>query len=145
MTLALAVVFPLLVWAAAVPLAGLDLMVGSGAAAQRVAPPAIVVAALFAGCAAWAVLALLERFTRSSGRIFAVIGWTVLALSLLGPVLTGAKPAVLGVLLAMHLVTGATLMIGLPRPARRHRTTAEGRDVDWRRDETPTRPRFPNE
>ena len=79
------------------------------------------------GLAAWGVLALLERFTKHGGRIFAGIGWTVLALSLFGPVLTGAVGTVIVVLLAMHVVTGATLMTGLPLAARRRHRDAGGR------------------
>ena len=83
-TVALAIVLPLLVWAIAVPLAGLELVEGSGPTAQAVGPASIVSAVLVAGLAAWGVLALLERFTARSGRTFAIVGWTVLALSLLG-------------------------------------------------------------
>ena len=83
-------------------------------------------AVLVAGLAAWGVLALLERFTKTSDRTFAVVGWTVLVLSLLGPVLTGAVGVVLVVLLAMHLVTGATLVIGLPLAGRRRRRVRGG-------------------
>ena len=125
-TVAAAIVLPLLVWTIAVPLAGLELVAGSGPTAQAVGPASIVSAVLVAGLAAWGVLALLERFTKTSGRTFAVVGWTVLALSLLGPVLTGAVGAVLVVLLVMHLVTGATLVIGLPLAARRRRHVRAG-------------------
>ncbi|KQM82580.1 hypothetical protein ASE68_04190 [Agromyces sp. Leaf222] len=123
-TLAAAVALPLLIWAGAVPIGGLDLTVGEGAAAQTVAPASIVFAVLVTGLTAWGVLALLERFSRRSGRIFALIGWPVLALSLLGPVFTGATGAALVVLFAMHVATGATLLIGLPRAARQARRPA---------------------
>ena len=124
--IALAIVLPLLVWVIAVALAGLDLVAGSGAAAQTVAPPSIVFVVLVAGLAAWGVLALLERFAKHGGRIFAGIGWTVLALSLFGPVLMGAVGTVIVVLLVMHVLTGATLMTGLPLAARRRHRDAGG-------------------
>ncbi|ANJ26082.1 DUF6069 family protein [Agromyces aureus] len=117
--LLVAAVLPLLIWAVAVPIAGLDLTVGTGPTAQVVSPSSIVVAVLVAGCCAWGVLALLERFSRRSGRTFAIIGWTVLAVSLLGPLLSAVSGVVLVVLLAMHLATGAALVLGLPRAARR--------------------------
>ena len=98
----------------------------AGPTAQAVGPASIVFAVLVAGLAAWGVLALLERFTKTSDRTFAVVGWTVLVLSLLGPVLTGAVGVVLVVLLAMHLVTGATLVIGLPLAGRRRRRVRGG-------------------
>lgn len=112
--IAAAALLPLLVWVIAVPVAGIELVAGSGAAARPVGPASIVAAALIPGFAAWGVLALLERFAPHSGRIFAIVGWAVLLLSLLGPSLTGATGTVLVVLLVMHVVTGATLVIGLP-------------------------------
>ncbi|UOQ90176.1 DUF6069 family protein [Agromyces endophyticus] len=118
-TVAAAVVLPLLVWVVAVPLAGLDLVAGVGPTAQTVTPASIVAVALLMGFAAWGVIALLERVTRHGRRIFAIVGWTLLALSLLGPVGAGASGAVLVTLLAMHLVTGGAIIIGLPLAARR--------------------------
>jgi len=125
-TIAAAIVLPLLVWAIAVPLAGLELVAGSGSTAQVIGTASIVFAVVVAGLVAWGVLALLERFTKTSVRTFAVVGWTVLVLSLLGPVLMGAVGAVLVVLLAMHLVTGAALVIGLPLAGRRRRPVPAG-------------------
>ncbi|WP_232498503.1 DUF6069 family protein [Agromyces humatus] len=113
-----AVAGPLVVWAIAVPIARIDLTAGTGPAAPTVTPSSIVVAGLVMGFGAWGVIAVLERFSTRSGRIFAIVGWTVLVLSLLGPVVTGATGVVLAVLLAMHLATGATLIIGLPLAAR---------------------------
>ncbi|MDF0514278.1 DUF6069 family protein [Agromyces sp. H3Y2-19a] len=124
-TVAVAIVLPLIVWVFAVPLAGLDLVAGSGTTAQTITPVSIVVAGLFAGLAAWGFLALLERFTRLSARIFGIVGWTMLALSLLGPIGAGGSGAVIVALIAMHLVTGATLMVGLPIAARRRPTATE--------------------
>jgi hypothetical protein len=94
-----------------------------------------VTAALIGGFAAWGVLALLERYARHGSRIFAIIGWTVLVLSLLGPVLTGATGTVLVVLLGMHVVTGAALVIGLPLAARAGSIDRDGRrqEIDERR------------
>jgi hypothetical protein len=123
-TIAMATVLPLLVWTIAVPLGGMELVAGSGPTAQTVAPASVVFAGLVTGFAAWGVLALLERFATRSAPAFAIIGWTVLALSLLGPVVTGATGAVLVVLLAMHLVAGTTLMIGLPLAAGRSRRSS---------------------
>ncbi|QEO13828.1 hypothetical protein FLP10_04870 [Agromyces intestinalis] len=127
-TIGVAAVLALVVWAIAVPVAGVALTVGTGAAAQTVTPASVAFAVLVPGFAAWGVLALLERFARHARRVFAIIGWSLLALSLLGPVLTGAGGAVLAVLLVMHVVTGATLMIGLPLAAWPGRGVATGRE-----------------
>ncbi len=126
-TIAAATLSPLLVWVIAVPLAGLDLVAGAGATAQTVAPPAIVGATLVAGLAAWGVLALLERVSKRGRLIFTIVGWAFLALSLLGPVMTGTAGAVLVVLLVMHVATGSTLVIGLPRAARVQHRGNDGR------------------
>ena len=126
-TIAAAIAAPLIVWLIAVPVAGVDLTVGSGAAAMTITPLSIVVVVLIAGLGAWGVIALLERFVKHSGRVFAIIGWTVLALSLLLPITAGAPGDVFVVLVVMHLVTGATLVIGLPLAARgRPATSGDG-------------------
>ncbi|UOE44136.1 DUF6069 family protein [Agromyces larvae] len=127
-TIGIAAALALVVWAIAVPVAGIALTVGAGATAQTVGPAAVVFAVLVPGFAAWVVLALLERFARHPHRVFAIVGWAVLAVSLAGPVLTGAGGAVLVALLAMHVVTGATLVIGLPFAARRARGASAGRE-----------------
>ena len=124
----MATVLPLLVWVIAVPIAEIKLVAGSGEGAQTVGPAEIVVTSLVAGFAATGVIALLERFTRRSWRIFAIIGWAVLGISLLGPVLAAATGSALVVLLAMHVVTGATFVTGLPRAARSSQPTAAAGD-----------------
>ncbi len=125
--IATSALLPLFVWLIAVPGAGIRLVAGSGAAAQHVGPPSIAVAALLAGFTAWGVLAVLERVARHGRRMFAIIGWAVLVLSLAGPVLSGATGSVLVVLLVMHVVTGATLVIGLPSAARAGSIERDGR------------------
>jgi hypothetical protein len=108
-----AAVAALAIWAIAVPIAGLDLMVGSGATARTVGPVSVVVVALLAGGLAWALLALLGRRLRHGRRAWRVTAWTLLALSLLGPVGMGATAGVVVTLVAMHLAVGTTLILGL--------------------------------
>ncbi len=104
----------LLIWAAAVPLAGLELEVAG--AGQRVGPTSIIIAALVAGVAAWLLLALLSRLAH--GRtVWTVVGSVVLLLSLAGPAISGAGGAVLVVLELMHVVVGVVLLLGLRRRA----------------------------
>ncbi|MFF2493505.1 DUF6069 family protein [Agromyces sp. NPDC058064] len=117
---AVAILLPLLVGLVATALFGLDLIVGAGPTAQTVTAASIVVAGFVGGSAAWGVLALLERFVLHAHRIFAVVGWTLLGLSLLGPIGAGASGGVLIALIAMHLTTGAALLVGLPLAARPH-------------------------
>ncbi|MBF9127955.1 hypothetical protein I0C86_02930 [Plantactinospora sp. S1510] len=112
-TLVLAASAALVIWTVGVPIAGLDLTIGSGAAAQSVGPASVVVVPLLAGGAAWALLALLEGRLGNGRRVWRITAWTLLALSLLGPAGADAPGKVLGVLLAMHLVVGVTLIVGL--------------------------------
>lgn len=104
----------LLLWALAVPLAGVDLTVRQGGTDQEVGPAMIVAAGLAAGFAAWALLAVLERFTVRAGRIWTIIAASVLALSLLGT-LSAVSGAATLVLMGEHLVVGGVLIVGLVR------------------------------
>lgn len=124
-TFVTAVVGGLLVWAAAVPLGGLEL----NASGQTVGPVSIIVAAMAGGAAAWLLLALLIR--RPHGRTWwTALGVTVLLLSLAGPPLSGAGGAVLVILELMHVLVGLVLILGLrrstvPPPAGGRTVTAE--------------------
>jgi hypothetical protein len=114
-----AVAAAIALWLLADPLAGIDLAVQSGGTAQRVGFGAVIFASLFAGLAAWALLAVLERFLARPRRTWTLVATVVLALSLAGP-LTGAADATSGIaLVALHLVVGAVLIVGLRRSARR--------------------------
>ena len=121
-TVAAAIVGALLVWALAVPLAGVDLIVGSGATRRPVGAGAVAVVALIAALAATGLAALLARTVPHPRRTWLIVATAVLLLSLTGPL--GAATAGAGiVLVALHLVVGATLMLGIggtlpPGPAR---------------------------
>jgi hypothetical protein len=109
----------LALWVLSVPVAGVDLSVGSGPSRQTVGPAAVAVASLLAGGAAWALLAFLERRFRAGRRAWRITAWVVLALSLLlGPIGAGAAGAVIATLVAMHVVVGVTLIVGLTPPGR---------------------------
>ena len=114
-TIATAAVGALLVWAIAVPLADVDLSVHSGGSDQPsrpVGPVAVAVVAVIAGLAAAGLAALLNRTTSRPRRNWAIIAVATLLLSLLGPL--GAVSVGAGVTLAaMHLLVGATLILGL--------------------------------
>ena len=76
--------------------------------------PDVVVAALVAGLAGWALLAALERRTRAAPRIWRAIAAGVLAVSLLGPVGAASTLPSVGGLIALHVAVGAALF-ALPR------------------------------
>lgn len=105
----------LALWTLAVPVGGVDLVAASGGGATTVGPAATAVAAAVAGLLGWAFLALLERLTERSDRIWVITALAVLALSVpLGP-LGGEGAAAVAVLAGLHAVVGAVLIPGLRR------------------------------
>ncbi|NYH55267.1 lysylphosphatidylglycerol synthetase-like protein (DUF2156 family) [Nocardiopsis arvandica] len=118
LTVAAAVLAPLALWALAVPLAGVELTAFPGGRPRGVGPVAVAVAGLVFGLAAWALLMVLERTVRSPGRVWSVVAYIVLVLSLAGPVTSGAAPVVVLVLAGMHVLVGVVLILGLGRSAR---------------------------
>lgn len=114
MTLTAAALAGLLIWALAVPGAGIDLTVA--AAGRSIGPAAVLGTALLGGAAAWLLLALLQR--RENGRArWTILALAVLVLSLGGPPLAGAAGPVLLILELMHLLVGGVLVLGLRRSA----------------------------
>jgi hypothetical protein len=108
----------LAVWVAAVPGAGVDLVVRNGGTEQSVTAVAVVVSTLLAGLAGWALLALLERFTARARSVWTGAAALVLLLSLLGPVGGGVGTGATLTLVALHLVAAAVLVPLLRRTAR---------------------------
>jgi hypothetical protein len=108
----------LTVWAAAGPLAGIDLTVrmGPDQPAQQVGPVAVALMTATVGLAGWALLALLERLTpRRARTAWTVVAAVALLLSLTGPLAAtaGARTALVG----MHLAAAAVLVPVLTRSA----------------------------
>lgn len=111
LTLTAAAAAGLLVWAAAVPLAGIELELATG---QIIGPVSILGAALVGGALGWLLLALLVRLPW--GRtVWSAVAAVVLLLSLTGPLLSGAAGGVLLILELMHLAVGLVLILGLRR------------------------------
>jgi hypothetical protein len=102
-----------LAWFVAVVVVGVDLTVDQGSAAMTIGIAAVVIVPLLAGGAAWALLAILERRARRGRLVWAVIAWTVLAVSLLGPASMATSIGAMVSLIVMHLVVGTTLILGL--------------------------------
>lgn len=99
-------------WAVLVPLLGIELAAHTGTGTIAVGPVSVAVAAAVIAAAGWATLALLERVTTHARRLWTVIASVVLALSMLGP-LGGVGGAAMGGLVALHLVVGLTIIVGL--------------------------------
>lgn len=115
-----AVAAPAALWWIAGSLAGIEMTANVGGGPAPVGPLAVVIAALVAALAGWALLAVLERTTRRPRAAWTWTAATVLALSLAGPLTSSSSgPAGTLTLVAMHLVTGAVLIGLLPRRATR--------------------------
>ena len=114
----------LTVWAVAGPLAGVDLRVHVGSGTQHVGPATVVAVSILAGLAAWALLAALEHFSPRAPTIWTAIALAALALSLAGPLTSGATTAAKMALTGMHLAAAAVLVPALTGSRVRARTTS---------------------
>lgn len=112
LTVLVATIAALLVWAVAAPLAGVALTVDSG---EVVTAGSVIAAALVAGLAGWGLLAVLERTTARSRVVWTWIAGIFLLLSLAGPITLATTGTATAVLASMHLATGAVLITLLPR------------------------------
>ena len=110
-----AVVAAVLVWIAAVPVAGVHLEVLMGGETEAVTLRAVVVVALGAGLLGWALLAALEWRVRRAVAIWTAIALAVTLLSLLGPLTAATSTAAAVVLVCLHLVVAAVLIPALRR------------------------------
>lgn len=110
-----AVIAAVLVWFVAVVLLDLDVRVAMGEDEIAVGVGAVVATALAAGLLGWALLAVLLRTVRSAVTVWRTVAVIVLVLSLGGPLSSGGDPAVVLVLVALHVAVGAVLVPLLPR------------------------------
>ena len=111
-------------WLVAVPLLGIDLAVQPAAGTtpsgtQTVGVGAVLAASLTAALLGWALLAVLERWTTRARTTWTVVAAVVLVLSLAGPVIGARTTPAAVALVALHLVVGSVLILGLPRTSAR--------------------------
>jgi hypothetical protein len=116
---AAAALAPLVVYVVAL-VAGVHLQTPSqGGALQDLAAVTVVVTGVVVGLAAWALLAVLERFTRRARGLWTGVAVGVFVLSLVPPLgspgLTGAQRAALA---GMHIAVAVTLIPLLRRSAK---------------------------
>ncbi|HEV2088874.1 MAG TPA: DUF6069 family protein [Cryptosporangiaceae bacterium] len=108
-----AVVAAVVVWTVAVPVLGTDVTVpqgpGSGERTDLALAP-VVATALVAGLLGWALLAMLERFTRRAHAVWTGIALTVLVFSM--PWMPGFTGTERIVLVLLHLAVAAVLVPG---------------------------------
>lgn len=105
------------VWAVAVPVAGVDLVVRSGEL-MHVGPVAVLLMAAGASAVGLGLLALLERLLARGRMIWLIVAGLVLAISLTGP-LGAVGAGAMVTLLCMHLVVGGVLIAGVAATKRR--------------------------
>ncbi len=115
------VIGALLIWAIAVPIAGVDLQAPGGPGSTTLEPvylPAVLISALVASLAGWGLLALAEKFTRKPRAIWTTIVLTLLLFSFGAPILGAGVPTGSRVTLAaMHLAVAAIVIPLLGRTA----------------------------
>ncbi|AEV84079.1 hypothetical protein ACWT_3056 [Actinoplanes sp. SE50] len=104
----------LLLWTVTDPWGGTDLTVRSSGGTTHIGPAAVVITALLAGLAAWALLTVLERRTRHATRTYRIIAFVVLLLSLAGPLGSAVGATGTLTLIGMHTTVGLALILGLP-------------------------------
>ncbi|RLP94678.1 hypothetical protein EAD89_03280 [Micromonospora sp. BL4] len=95
--------------------AGVDLAAGSGNSTRQITVAAVVVAAVVAALAGWALLAVLERLTARAGTWWTAIAVAVLLLSLLAGPPSGVGAGAKATLALLHLSVGVVLILGLRR------------------------------
>lgn len=114
-----AVLTPVAIWLAAVPLLGNVLQVAQsgGRAPIEIGVSSVIVIAAAVSLAGWGVLAVLERLTRRARTIWTATAAVVLAASF-APLLSSGTPAATRVvLILMHLTVAGILITTLPRGA----------------------------
>lgn len=102
-------------WVLAQPLAGVDLEVVMAGRTQSVGLLPVVGTALAMGVLGWALLALLERFTRRAAALWTAAALGVTVVSLAGPLASAATVAAGLVLAGLHLLVAAVLVPAMRR------------------------------
>jgi Family of unknown function (DUF6069) len=121
-----AMLAPVLVWVVA-RIAGADLSVAlSGQPPMPITLPAVIITALLAALAGWALLAVLERFTGRARLLWTAVAALVLLVSLSGPLTVAASGGTKLTLVLMHLAVGVVLIPGLRATTGATATTGTG-------------------
>ncbi|HZX02758.1 DUF6069 family protein [Kribbella sp.] len=108
----------LLDWSLLVPLGGLTLSARQDGV-QHIGAAAVVISTAAIALLGWALLAILERRTPRARTIWTVIATIVCLISLASPLINGIGPGAKLGLASLHLIVGATVVLGLRRTVRR--------------------------
>jgi len=106
----------LALWAILVPLSGIDLKAQQGTTIE-VGAGSVFFASAAMAFAGWALLAILERRTVNARKIWTVLAVIMCITSLGSPLFSGIGPGARLGLASLHLIVGATVILGLRRTA----------------------------
>ena len=110
----------LAVWAIAVPVLGVHLLIRFGTgAAQTVSPGLVVAASLMGSLLGWGLLVALERRTSRARSIWTAVAIVALLVSLSLPLSVAITPQAKVLLSAMHVAVAGVLIVTLRRTAAR--------------------------
>lgn len=113
-TILVAVLVAIIDWVVCSRLIGLQLMVDQGTGPILVSPIQIVAAPIVSGLTGWGLLAILERISPQRGaRSWMIIAIVIAVLSCWSPLTMALSVSTAIALASMHLLVGATLIIGM--------------------------------
>ncbi|MDR7301967.1 DUF6069 family protein [Haloactinomyces albus] len=117
-----AVIVPAVIWALAVPVGDLELVVPQSGSPMEITLVPVLLSSAVASLAAWAFLVLLERFTGKAKMIWTIAAVVLLAVSFLPLASPEVSAATRAVLVLMHLAVAAVLILGFLRDDRLRRS-----------------------
>jgi hypothetical protein len=121
LTIVIALLVGLADWLVCTVILRMDLMVDQGTGPSAVQPGLVSAAPILSGLTGWALLAILERISARRGdralgtRIWTIIAIVVCLLSCFSPIVMALSVPTAIALVSMHLLVGATLIVGLRR------------------------------
>jgi len=107
----------LALWAILAPVAGVELEAMQGTRQIHVGPGSILFASAAMSLAGWGLLAFLERRTPNARKVWTILAVAACILSLGSPLVSGIGVGAKLSLAALHLIVGATVVLGLRRTA----------------------------
>jgi hypothetical protein len=107
----------LALWAIVAPVAGVELEAIQGTRQIHVGPGSILFASAAMSLAGWGLLAFLERRTPNARKVWTILAVAACILSLGSPLVSGIGVGAKLSLASLHLIVGATVVLGLRRTA----------------------------
>ena len=111
------VVAALAVWAILAPVAGIELEAMQGSRRIHVGAGSVFFASAAMAFAGWGLLAFLERRNPNARKVWTILAVSACILSLGSPLVGGVGVGAKLGLASLHLIVGATVILGLRRTA----------------------------